>query len=207
MSDVVLGKLLDCKQHRDAIHVAVAPVCAVEDLMPGEHIGFAVEGDTQIVCKCLPPGKSMGGANRRIVPNGTQPQPEMGIAIGIVDPFLTTKVKAGQWFYMFLYQNTVTSLRHEWEHPAFHAQEAAPVNESKKWIRDMADACDITYSDLIDAAGEWVRSGGQNYFHVGDNENYKNVFYGHEEEFWRHFEIVTGVKAKDKEDSFFSCSC
>lgn len=40
-------------------------------------------------------------------------------AVGIVDPFLEQRVNPGEGFYIFLFPNTVTSLRHEWEHPAF----------------------------------------------------------------------------------------
>ncbi len=44
MSDVKLGSLINGPKVRDAIHVAVAPVVATEKLMPGQHIGFAQEG-------------------------------------------------------------------------------------------------------------------------------------------------------------------
>ncbi len=90
-----LGQLIDDTQHRDAIHIAVAPVEAAEQLRPGQHIGVRVDG--------------------RASTRGTAP-------IGIVDPFLKADVLEGQRFWLFLYPYTITSLRHDWTHPAFEGQ-------------------------------------------------------------------------------------
>jgi hypothetical protein len=90
-----LGHLItNSDRRRDAIHIAVAPVTAAERLTPGQHVGFVQAGDTELVG----PAENL---------------------IGIVDPFLREEVQPGQRFWLFLYPNTVTSLRHVWTHPAF----------------------------------------------------------------------------------------
>lgn len=90
-----LGCLIaDGDRRRDAIHVAVAPVTAAGRLAPGQHVGFVSPGETELV--------------------GVEGNP-----IGVVDPFLTENVQPGQRFWLFMYPNTVTSLRHVWTHPAF----------------------------------------------------------------------------------------
>lgn len=80
-SEPVIGKLQDENAQRDAIHIAVAPVVAGGDLLPGESIGL-VNGTAKPV---------------------TSP-------IGIVDPFLKDTVLKGERFLMFLYPNTITSI-------------------------------------------------------------------------------------------------
>jgi hypothetical protein len=95
-----IGRLVtDPKAGRDAIHVAIAPCVAAEDLEPGQHVGL-VGGEPDLA----------GSHASRLV--------------GIVDPFLTETVRKGQRFYLCLYPNTVTTLRHHWSHPAFDEDEA-----------------------------------------------------------------------------------
>lgn len=92
-----LGNLItDGDRRRDAIHIAVAPVTSGEALQPGQHIGFVPVGQIETV---------------GLVDADSQ--------VGLVDPFLTETVLPGQRFWLFLYPNTVTSLRHVWTHPAF----------------------------------------------------------------------------------------
>lgn len=80
-----LGKLVPEHEHRrDAVHVAVAPVTAPERLDPGQHV-------------CL---------------NGN-PHP-YSEHVGIVDPFLLSPVEKGERFWLCLYPNTVTGIRHVW---------------------------------------------------------------------------------------------
>lgn len=91
-----LGAIIEGPCGRDAVHVAVAPVEAYEEMEPGTHVWLT------------PAGKAAYYAP------GTAVEP-----VGIVDPFLTESVKQGERFYLFLYPNTVTSLRHVWTHPSF----------------------------------------------------------------------------------------
>jgi len=104
-----VGKLLDATVGRDAIHFALAPVVAEERLRPGQHIGFAREGDTTYV---------VAATNDDMPPRTTAGMPRVA-ALGIVDPFLPESVSPGQRFWMFLFPNTITGLRHVWSHPAF----------------------------------------------------------------------------------------
>jgi hypothetical protein len=95
-----VGQLIAGEARRDAIHVAVAPVVAAHTLRPGDHVGLR------------PDGRAAEASN----------------PIGIVDPFLRAPVAEGQRFWLFLYPNTITSLRHVWTHPAFRA--VVPVKET-----------------------------------------------------------------------------
>ena len=103
-NDVGIGKLIDSAQQRDAIHVAIAPVVATCKLIPGQDIGFTTIGDMESV--------------------GVTDKP-----IGIVDPFLTRQIFPGQRFWMFLYPNTIESLRHDWTHPAFQTAITSAVDD------------------------------------------------------------------------------
>ena len=88
------GHLLGDERRRDAVHVAVAPVTANEPLQPGQRIGLVEPGSVDLAGVCETP-------------------------IGIVDPFLCEQVETGQRFWLFLFPNSVTGLRHVWTHPAF----------------------------------------------------------------------------------------
>jgi hypothetical protein len=96
-----IGKLVTGEEGRDAVHVAIAPVAAPCELRPGQHVD----------------------AHGRPEGPGVVP-------VGIVDPFLREAVRPGERFWLFLYPNTVTSLRHEWTHPAFPTNSPAEVNRA-----------------------------------------------------------------------------
>jgi hypothetical protein len=104
MSDLKLGQLVDASQTRDAIHVAVAPVIAGHILKPGEHVGWIDEEVSTV-------GRTTD-------------------KFGIVDPFLVGPIMPGQRFMVVLYPQSVTKLRHEWDHPAFTQTNHAQINHA-----------------------------------------------------------------------------
>lgn len=115
MSDVKLGELIKAGLNRDAIHCAVIPVMAGEDLVVGAHVG-------------LKKGTDLAYHDRAFAPY-----------IGIVDPFLSTMVSKGQWFYMVLYPGTTINLRHEWDHPAITSAEERRQKDRDSYYDDDRD--------------------------------------------------------------------
>ncbi len=193
MSDhTKVGELRSGGEPRDAIHIAVAPVIASVALNPGEHIGFTGE-DTETVGPC-----------------------EKAMALGVVDPFLTGRVRPGDRFWMFLYPNTITSLRHNWTHPAFGEGTGSVMSEaSDKWLRDYFDRVDgPSYEDFMAAVrGNGVYEAGDGYsgIHIGGGYITVSGSDAHGEvpdEFWDHVEAAVGRKLPEYHSSTsFSCSC
>jgi hypothetical protein len=188
--EVKLGSLITEPEGRDAIHIAVAPVVAADDLGPGEHVGI------------MPNGMASAAATP---------------AIGIVDPFLSVGPSRGERFWLCLYPNTITSLRHEWVHPAF-VEQASDAEASRKWLEDFA-------SQHYSHRDEWYSGTGRNYT-ADELVEYardfllcgeKHVQQGSESlrdntipvEFWGHFEAITGMKVPDyhRDETPFCCTC
>ena len=69
-----IGKLIDKTECRDAIHIAIAPMIAGDDLKPGEHVGLVTNDKAS---------------------------PYIEEKIGIADSFLTKSVTEGQRFWLF----------------------------------------------------------------------------------------------------------
>lgn len=173
-----IGKLLDEGQQRDAIHIAVAPVVAARSLSPGQRVGLTDEGKADSL---------------------------IDKDIGIVDPFLERPVKRGERFFLFLFPNTVTGLRHQWVHPAFGEPDRKSASE--KWMRAWAveHVGDDYYVDGghvgEQAAYEFAIKAGHD-LNIGPYESARDRI---DNEWWFHWEAITGCKGQ--RDGYFSCAC
>ena len=171
MRDIIpLGKLIEGKADRDAIHIAILPVTAAEKLSPGQHVGVC-----QKVC-------------------------EAGVSydwIGIVDPYLTCQVSKGQRFYLMLYPNTISSLRHDWVLPGLGLEPEVELEDHERWLLDFAKKHDVGYQQLMDAAGDWG-------FDRPEYEAARDAIYEHDKEFCRHYEAFTGETIDFGDES---CAC
>lgn len=186
---------------RDAIHLAVYPAVADEDLWPGNDVGLGKTGAYRIE------GSTQG-------------------AVGIVDPFLKNEVKKGERFFIVVYPRQIKSLRHVWEHsafppsgemdtrsveqPAFAKQVNYLVLESERWLRDFCEKwadCPGYEAVMAEAArhakGE-SDTWDDDYLHFNGRDAHGSI----PKEFWDHFEIVAGMRVDvDRRAGHFSCSC
>ncbi len=178
-----LGTIIGPNEKRDAIHIAVEPVEATQNLFPGVHI--------------------------KIVDGKAYPAP-LGQGHGIVDPFLPGMVKKGQRFWFLMYPRQVKSLRHVWSHPDF-ADEGVitvevPVKETKnkalsqQYIDDFASSMGFSTEELMEAVeNNHYSNGGALVIHGQDAGG------DIPDEFWDHVEVITGKKYPRA--GYFSCSC
>ena len=173
-----LGTIIGPGEKRDAIHIAVEPVTAGESLSAGDHVA---------------------------VKDGIATRTAVGAGLGVVDPFLANHVKKGERFWFLMYPRQVRTLRHVWTHPDFPDVESKVANEqsaSEAFIAVLADRLGITSNRLIQYAKDWVEY--DEYAVAG------GLFEGEwiPDEFWRHFEAVTGTDVPtSKKQNFLSCLC
>jgi hypothetical protein len=198
-----LGQIITDEQQRDAVHIAVAPVIAAVRLTPGTHV--------------------------HIVDRRARRSVKGDVPVGIVDPYLRESVSPGQRFCLFLCPGSITSLRHEWSHPAFQVEAAIQPADAKavseKWLRDLCERhrsgdwdydheedgrpC-ISYHALIAAMSEGDEEDYDGYTQSG-SESLRDEMSDPETRalFWHHLEVVTGrnFSQKHRENHYFSCSC
>lgn len=176
MHEQKLGLVPSVEELRDAVHVAITPAFAGEDLEPGAH----VELDT-IAMKATP----LQLGNR---------------GVGIADPFRTETIKKGSRLWICMYPGSISSLRHDWTHPAFEASSLSRVATER--LKSFADEIDVTYEDLMANAREHVDSGE----YWSEGPKFDGVYTP--DDFWDLYQAATGQSVPEKrQGNFFSCSC
>ena len=199
MSDALetMGKILDNDfpiGDRDAVHVAV--ICAVANctLNAGEPVVYK-DGKAQL---CTSWNEE--------------------ISVGIVDPFLKEVVREGQKFWLFIKPRTVTSLKHDWDHPAIpadirtrrktEAQITQERNEAEEWLKNWAKREHADWDEVLaEIKSELIMK-------ANNTATIDCVSYGTGStdipqpatEFWKKVSLVVGVEIVDA-PNYFSCSC
>lgn len=175
-----IGTILEGPQHRDAIHMAVAPVVSAKRVLrPCNHVGVNEKGEA----------------------GDFEPY------IGIVDPFLKVNVKKGEQFWLFLYPGSITTLRHHWEHPAFAPEVSTPVEHvpPPEAVKEMKAL--IKSRDYMKRSYDEVMLDADVYYKVGRETEYNDRgSIEDEEKFWDLYEKIRGVKVDpDKRVNFYVC--
>jgi len=181
----LLGKLITDQQQRDAIHIAVAPVIAGETLYPGTRVALDADGRAVAVDEN---------------------------AIGIIDPFLTGRVRTGQTVWLFLMPGSVTVIRHEWIHPAFAEQsiKSIPMRvQAERWMRNFAEEVGLSYGIVLQAADEWIDSDGDVRYVQQGSEAARNAMWGASKSaFWTNYEVIRGRPVPEHlRENCFCCTC
>lgn len=186
MNEQLLGKLFNEKRYRDAVHVAILPVEAGEDIYPGQTV--------------------MVDAEQRAFPRNR------GSAVGIVDPFLEGRIFKGQKCYVCLWPGSITSLRHQWVHPVLDqdltqeevaALEKIPSRaEAVEYITTLGKQINKTYNEMLDVGDTWCLD--QNWTYDND-EHYKIV--DDWDHFWACYKVISGGREPLDKACPFTCSC
>jgi hypothetical protein len=99
-------------------------------------------------------------------------------------------------------------LRHVWTHPDIAANGLGVGSPSEKWLRDFANDVDADYSEMMHVASTHCE-GAKNWpDYLIEGGKWEGQ--GTPEEFWEHYERVTGKKlpeSKHGRPGIFSCSC
>lgn len=182
MSEEVLrtiGSILTTPQNKDAVHMAIVPVTAAQDLMPGQHIGPVDSGMLKF-----------GADSKQYV--------------GIVDPFIKQPVGKGQEFWLFLYPGSITSLRHDWTHPVKFSNFYGDYHVTA--VHKIADSLEVDYDELMNFADGWVEDTSQWPDYWCDGGRFDGVSLP--DSFWKHYEAIRKVQVNpERKHSFFTCSC
>lgn len=178
-----IGTFLEHDRERDAVHIAIIPVVAGEQLQPGQKVAMV-------------DGKAMKSGHD---------------VVGVVSPYLFRPAEPGERVWLFLWPQTITNMRHRWASPAFPEQgDPAPpeqIGESTRWLYKFADDHGANYDDLVQGAASGAGCtfiGHDQHGPLGNGEIDVDPV-----EFWRHVEVVTGCRFSraHREGTYFGCSC
>jgi len=188
-----IGKILpDGVEGRDAVHIAVISATAGHKLFAGQPI-------------CYSDGVAFTGKET--------------LTIGIVDPYLEKPVEEGQRFWLHLYPRTITSLKHDWDHPGIpRTDRKAPVlgearatkarEEAEKYLRNWADEADVNYKRMMDDISEDIDADGNvktnGYIYLSDLSSSETI--ENPETFWKSVGLILNKNIKNP-PNHFSCSC
>lgn len=163
-----LGKIITTPQQRDAIHIAVVPVAAGQKLKAGDKVFI----------------------NR----NGMAELGAIG-SVGVVDPFLTVSVQHGETFWLYLNPGSITSLRHDWTHPAFPA---VAMTAAHAYLEGMADRLGSSLDEVLHAidAGHFCLPNDLNEYGVELDDV-----------FWANYTAYTGKPKPANDPGYFRCAC
>jgi hypothetical protein len=193
MTEPKLGKKITGEASRDAIHIAVVPLIAGQELHAGETFRLAWGTDNTAI----------------------RAADEYGFdAIGIVDPYLghgvdnwrDYRVLQGERFWGFLMPGTVTGMRHQWQHPAFDNIQL-PANEHERWLLSFCDRWNFDYDLLIDAG---VGCEEDRYIVANGVDLHSRAELGEDHDlFWHHLEALTGRQfdSQHREGLTWTCTC
>jgi hypothetical protein len=179
-------------EQRDAIHIAVLPVVAGEILRAGQKVAFAY-GSTSTVIRAL---DDYEAAQRP--------------SVGIIDPFLDEwMVKPGQRVWLFLHPNSVTGMRHHWQHPAVDLLPSNAATESETWLHRFAERWGFNYDEMMKTASDPTAEGFPYIIAHGKDLHSVGELGDDHELFWQHMALLTG-RAFDHEHRNkvgWSCTC
>jgi hypothetical protein len=188
MNELKIGTTPTGTEGRDAVHVAIVPAKASTTLMAGTPVGLNAKGEAEA--------------------NPT--------AIGVVDPFrLNRRVAQGEWFWLCLYPNTITGMRHVWQHPAFPVDEkatpapepvASDLSRSIEWVRDYVRTwCHYWGDEGYDEFLRYVREDRMLFYYGSDCHSLEDVHDA--ENLFYHLSVIVGVRIDASYFETYSCSC
>jgi hypothetical protein len=183
---------------RDAIHIAVLSAVAGERLRPGEQVALS-HGTSNVAIRALDE-------------YGQRP------SIGIVDPFIGTRqaasdlvweVKKGQRFWLFLHPNSVTGMRHHWQHPLVDTP-AAIRSDAELWLRRFAERWGFDYDGLLETTLHPQTGRYENYVvAVGRALHHVSELGEDHALFWQHLSTLTGrtFDQAHQDKVIWTCTC